>query len=527
MSHAVSPLAPKAFPTLPPIAGRAARDRARPASATRTAPTCSTWRWPRDTAVAGVFTRSKCPSAPVDWCRANLAAARRGRSSSIPATPTRSPAGRAREAVRMTADMAAAGAPAAGRAQVFLASTGVIGEPLDAAKFEGVLDGTASRRAAPDAWLDAARAIMTTDTFPKVATRTRRARRRRGHHQRHRQGRRHDRARHGDDARPSSSPTRRSRRRCCRRCSRKGADKSFNCVTVDGDTSTSDTLLLFATGEAGARRAAITLPSDRRLARFRAGARRPSRRSRPAGRARRRGRAQVRRPSGHRRDRATPRRSASRMSIANSPLVKTAIAGEDANWGRVVMAVGKAGEPADRDKLAIWFGDIRVAVKGARDPAYDEAATSAYMKGDEIADPRRSRPRPRRGDGVDLRPHQGLRRDQRRLPAADDGRSLKLTLVAAVALIDADSRVLIAQRPEGKQLAGLWEFPGRQGRARRAAGGDPDPRAPRGARHRRAGGLPRAAHLREPRLRELPPPDAALCLPALGGLRAGRARARR
>jgi glutamate N-acetyltransferase/amino-acid N-acetyltransferase len=72
------------------------------------------------------------------------------------------------------------------------------------------------------------------------------------------------------------------------------------------------------------------------------------------------------------------------MSIANSPLVKTAVAGEDANWGRVVMAVGKAGEPAERDKLAIWFGDIRVAVKGARDPAYDEAATSAYMRNDEI-----------------------------------------------------------------------------------------------------------------------------------------------
>ncbi len=72
------------------------------------------------------------------------------------------------------------------------------------------------------------------------------------------------------------------------------------------------------------------------------------------------------------------------MSIANSPLVKTAIAGEDANWGRVVMAVGKAGEPADRDKLSIWFGGIRVAHKGARDPGYDEAAVSAEMKKPEI-----------------------------------------------------------------------------------------------------------------------------------------------
>ena len=103
------------------------------------------------------------------------------------------------------------------------------------------------------------------------------------------------------------------------------------------------------------------------------------------------------------------------MSIANSPLVKTAIAGEDANWGRVVMAVGKAGEPADRDKLSIWFGGIRVAHKGARDPGYDEADGSAAMKKpDDHAQGRaraRQGPRPR----ADLRSHQGICRDQRRL----------------------------------------------------------------------------------------------------------------
>ena len=103
------------------------------------------------------------------------------------------------------------------------------------------------------------------------------------------------------------------------------------------------------------------------------------------------------------------------MSIANSPLVKTAIAGEDANWGRVVMAVGKAGEPADRDKLSISFNGIRVATSGARDPSYDETEVSAAMKKPEIqikVAPRpRQRPRPR----ADLRPHQGIRRDQRRL----------------------------------------------------------------------------------------------------------------
>ena len=83
---------------------------------------------------------------------------------------------------------------------------------------------------------------------------------------------------------------------------------------------------------------------------------------------------------------AASKKSARRvgMAIANSPLVKTAIAGEDANWGRIVMAVGKAGEPAERDRLAIWFGDIRVAVKGERDPAYSEDAASAEMKKQDI-----------------------------------------------------------------------------------------------------------------------------------------------
>ena len=109
------------------------------------------------------------------------------------------------------------------------------------------------------------------------------------------------------------------------------------------------------------------------------------------------------------------------MSIANSPLVKTAIAGEDANWGRVVMAVGKAGEPADRDKLSIWFNGIRVAHKGARDPAYDEGDGVA---GDEEPDHRaqgRARPWPRRRPRADLRSHQGIRRDQRRLSLVSAG----------------------------------------------------------------------------------------------------------
>ena len=164
----------------------------------------------------------------------------------------------------------------------------------------------------------------------------------------------------------------------------KGVERSFNAITVDSDTSTSDTLLMFATGAAAARGApAITEAADPRLAGFR--------------------RALdkvlldlahqvVRDGEGARKfievrvEGAASRRAAKRiaLSIANSPLVKTAVAGEDANWGRVVMAVGKAGEKAERDKLDIFFGDIRVAHAGARDPDYDEAAASAYMKRPKI-----------------------------------------------------------------------------------------------------------------------------------------------
>ena len=103
-------------------------------------------------------------------------------------------------------------------------------------------------------------------------------------------------------------------------------------------------------------------------------------------------------------------------SIANSPLVKTAIAGEDANWGRVVMAVGKAGEPADRDKLSIWFGDNRVAENGERSPSYDEAAASAYMKGEELEIRVDLELGNGHGDRLHLRPHARLHRHQRQLP---------------------------------------------------------------------------------------------------------------
>jgi glutamate N-acetyltransferase/amino-acid N-acetyltransferase len=380
MSKAVSPLAPKSVPDLPPIEGvRIATAEAEIRYKGRTDVLYVTL--PKGTAVAGVFTRSKCPSAPVDWCRRNI---ERGAARALVVNSGNANAFTGRtgaQAVKLTAEIAARAAGCR-PGQVFIASTGVIGEPLDATKFEGVLQDCEGR-AAPDAWYEAAKAIMTTDTFPKVATRT---------------------VAIGGvpvaingiakgagmiapdmatmlsfvftDA-PIAAPV-------LQALLSKGADRSFNCVTVDGDTSTSDTLLLFATG--GARKhgaSEIAAPSDRRLRDFRNAlddllidlAQQVARDGEGA-----------RKFVTVRVEGATSAKSAKRiaMSIANSPLVKTAVAGEDANWGRVVMAVGKAGEPADRDLLAISFGDIRVAVKGARDPAYDESKTSAYMKGDEI-----------------------------------------------------------------------------------------------------------------------------------------------
>src|SRR5690606_12723772 len=160
-----------------------------------------------------------------------------------------------------------------------------------------------------------------------------------------------------------------------------GIERSFNAITVDSDTSTSDTCLVFATGQAGID--AINSLEDPRANAFAAAlgdvlfdlALQVVRDGEGASKL---VKVVV--------EGATSDASAARIarSIANSPLVKTAIAGEDANWGRVVMAVGKVGEPADRDRLSIWFGDVLVAEHGERAAAYDEAAASAYMKNEEL-----------------------------------------------------------------------------------------------------------------------------------------------
>jgi glutamate N-acetyltransferase/amino-acid N-acetyltransferase len=334
------------------------------------------------TTVAGVFTRSKCPSAPVEWCRARI---KPGRAIALVVNSGNANAftgKHGRVATKLTADLTAK-ALHCKPGEIFLASTGVIGEPLDARKFAGVMEGLA-QSAHGESWLDAARAIMTTDTFPKLATAT---------------------ARLGKTAvtingfakgagmiapdmatmlafvftdAPIAAPV-------LQALLRDGVTDTFNAVTIDGDTSTSDTLLAFASGAAAARGAPrITKRSDPRLKGFRAAflkvlANLAEQVARDGEGARKLVEVVV--------EGAISKVSARRiaLSIANSPLVKTAIAGEDANWGRVVMAVGKAGEPADRDRLSIWFGGIRVAHRGERDPAYDEAEVSAVMKKPEIS----------------------------------------------------------------------------------------------------------------------------------------------
>jgi glutamate N-acetyltransferase/amino-acid N-acetyltransferase len=379
MSTAVSPLAPQNVPNVPAIAGvKLATAEAGIRYAGRTDVLLALFD--PGTTVAGVFTKSKCPSAPVEWCRAHLKGGK-ARALVVNSGNANAFTGRTgRIATKLTADIAAKAADIK-PAEIFLASTGVIGEPLDASKFTGVMDSLVER-AATGGFLDAAKAIMTTDTFPKVATAT---------------------AKIGKttvtvngiakgagmiapdmatmlsfvftDAALSAA--------ALQALLKEGVANTFNAVTIDGDTSTSDTLMMFATGQAKDC-PRIARAGDPRLRAFKKAlhavlANLSEQVARDGEGARKLVEIVV--------EGAVSDKSARRiaMSIANSPLVKTAIAGEDANWGRVVMAVGKAGEPADRDKLSIWFGGIRVAHKGARDPAYDEAEASEAMKKPEIS----------------------------------------------------------------------------------------------------------------------------------------------
>ncbi len=377
MAHKVSPLAPDRFPDLPPVAG------VRVATAN-----CGIRYKGRDdlmvavldpgTTIAGVTTRSKTCSAPVLWCREHLP---KGRARALVVNSGNSNAftGKAGRAF-LDATVAGAAAAVGCRAdEVFAASTGVIGQPMSPDQIARHLPAVVPA-AAPGRFDAAAKAIMTTDTYPKGAVAT---------------------ATVGDKAVTVVGIAKGSGMIAPDMATMlafvftdaavaaphlqdlvsRGTRKSFNAVTVDGDTSTSDTLLVCATGKAG--NATIARASD------------------PGARAFAKALDAVlldlalqivKDGEGAQKmvtidvTGAVSARSAHRigMAIANSPLVKTAIAGEDANWGRIVMAVGKSGEPAERDLLAVSVGGVVIAADGGAVEGYDETPVVAHMKGRDI-----------------------------------------------------------------------------------------------------------------------------------------------
>lgn len=379
MTHQVSPLAPASQPHLPPVAGvrlAAAETGIR----YKNRPDVLLALLAPGTTVAGAFTRSKSRSAPVDWCAASLAGGT-ARVLTVNAGNANAFTGKAGVATVRAVARAAAGLVSCKPAEIFQASTGVIGEPLDPAFITRALPGLLDS-ARPDAWSMAARAIMTTDTFPKAAT----ARVRLGGRSVTINGIAKGSGMIAPDMATMLSfiftdaaiPA-----RVLQKLLSSAVARSFNCVTVDGDTSTSDTVLMFATGAAGGALPGLRSASDLRLKAFAKALDRlcldlAQQVARDGEGAEKLIEITI---TGAESDTAAHRIA---MSVANSPLVKTAIAGEDANWGRVVMAIGKAGEKALRDKLRIRIGGITVAKNGMRDPAYREADIMPHMKGRAI-----------------------------------------------------------------------------------------------------------------------------------------------
>ena len=374
MSSRVSPFAPRRFPSLPEISGvriaaaaGGVKDKGRP--------DLFLAELAAGTSVAGVLTTSLTRSSAVDWCARVL---KTGSARGILVNAGNANAFTGRAGIEGTSDMAEAAARILGcrKKEVLIASTGVIGRRLPSERIVKAMP-TLSGALSGKGWRKAARAIMTTDTFPKGASAT---------------------CEIGgarvtitgiakgsgmiapdmatmlsfvftDAAVPPS---------ILHKLLRKAADRSFNCITVDGDTSTSDTLLLAATGAAG--NAPPKKASDKALKGFRAAL------------------LQVLTDLAHQvvkdgegaskfvtvditgaaSDKAARTIG---LSIANSPLVKTAIAGQDANWGRIVMAVGKAGERADRDRMTVAIGGTVIAERGEGARDYDEVLVAEHLQG--------------------------------------------------------------------------------------------------------------------------------------------------
>ena len=379
MAHVVSPLAPESLPELPPVGGvRLAAGETGIRYKNR--PDVLLAVMDPGTTVAGAFTRSKSRSAPVDWCAKSLGGGT-ARAVVINAGNANAFTGKAGVATVTAVAAAAAKLLKCKPAEIFQASTGVIGEPLNPAPITGALAGLAEAASA-NSWPAAAQAIMTTDTFPKAST---------------------VKARYGGKTVTINGIAKGSGMiapamatmlvfiftdaavpaKILQKLLNRSVDPSFNCITVDGDTSTSDTVLLFATGAAGQAPKGLTSATDARLKGFAKAL--DSLCMDLAHQVAKDGEGAEKfieiAITGAESSKAAHRIA---MSVANSPLVKTAIAGEDANWGRIVMAVGKAGEKAIRDKLRIRIGGITVAKNGMRDPSYREAEIMPHMQGRHI-----------------------------------------------------------------------------------------------------------------------------------------------
>ncbi len=377
MADQRSPLAPKKIPMLPPIAGVRLGSVA---SGLRNSDRDDLMlvEFDRAAAVAGVFTKSQTAAAPILWCRDALG---KGKARALVVNSGNANAFTGRDGEDAVARTVAATAKLVGcpRREVFVSSTGVIGEQLPVDRLIKALPGLRGKLD-ERAWPGAAAAIMTTDTFPKLATR---------------------RANIGGTEVIINGFAKGSGMIAPDMATMLGYvftdakipaeilqsllvsanSRSFNSITVDGDTSTSDTLLAFATGQA--RHSKITSPRDAALKAFRAAFNEimidlAQQIVRDGEGANKFVTITVTGAASARAARLIA------LTIGNSPLVKTAIAGEDANWGRVVMAVGKSGQRADRDRLEIKMGGVKITENGRIRDDYDEAPVAAHMKGDEV-----------------------------------------------------------------------------------------------------------------------------------------------
>ncbi len=371
-----SPLTPNKFPKFPPLDG----------VLLSTAATSMKYKdrddlllvsFPQGVVIAGVFTTSKCSSAPVDWCRGILSLNKPARALLVNAGNANAFTGKAGDDAMTSTIRSVADNLSCELDQVYVASTGVIGEVLDADVINQYITKAAASLAS-DKWHDAAQAILTTDTFVKGATRT---------------------AKVGNKSITICGFAKGSgmiapdmatmlgfiftdaslEQDILQKMLQSACDQSFNSITVDSDTSTSDTVLAFATGSGGKisdidnpilddfkeTLSELMLDLAHQIVCDGEGATKFI----------------TIKVSGGENNRAAKRIA---MSIANSPLVKTAIAGEDANWGRIVMAVGKAGEQANRDALVIHIGGQKVTEHGMGVDGYDEAKCTEHLKGQKI-----------------------------------------------------------------------------------------------------------------------------------------------